>query len=128
MSQFIHLEQSAFRRGGIGCLGVSRVLEFQSSKNKFERRQCVAKIQKTKECPIVSIHFVSNLTSSCSIDLVLQVFNFPHLNLRDFRKLEASIECLFCWSVQLQSMTQLLLYLTIVHMRRAESTTNQFNK
>ena len=37
----------------------------------------------------VSMHFVLNLISSCSIDPVLQMFNFPHLSINQ----EVFISC-----------------------------------
>ena len=53
----------SFRRGG--CLGVSRV----SRVSKFKKS--------VYKYSIVSIRFASNLISSCSTDLVLQMFNLP---------------------------------------------------
>ena len=61
-------------------LGVEVVWEFQEfqdfqcPKGKFKRRKRVAKVQRRKR--VASINFVSNVISSCSMDLVLQVFNF----------------------------------------------------
>ena len=57
--------------------------EFPSSKSKSKRRERVAKIRKTKKCLIVMHLFCFELDigSACSIDLVLQMLNFPHLSI-----------------------------------------------
>ena len=60
-------------------LGVEVVREFyqelQSSKViklvQFKRQNCQKRVAKDGKCSIVSISFISNLISSCSIDLVL---------------------------------------------------------
>ena len=55
--------------------------EFQSSENKFKSEKMRCKTSKDEKRSIARISFVSNSISSCSIGLVVQVFNFPHLSI-----------------------------------------------
>ena len=58
-------------------LGVEVIWEFQ----EFQNTKTRCENQKTKNDRWSCIHSVSNLVSSYSIDLVPQMFNFPHLSI-----------------------------------------------
>ena len=65
-------------------LGVEAVWEFQDFQElKLHKviQKTHRKNQKTINAQLSCIHFVSNSISSCLIDLVLQMFIFPHLSI-----------------------------------------------
>jgi hypothetical protein len=69
----------------LGVEVISEFQEFQESFKSLKLHKVFSKdedaSQKTENVRSSCIYSVSNSISSCSIDFVLQIFNFPHLSI-----------------------------------------------
>ena len=85
---FNQLENGTVINPPLGVEFISEFQEFQESfkslKNYtkyFQKMKTRRENQKTKNVRSSCIYSASNSISSCSIDFVLQIFNFPHLSI-----------------------------------------------